>query len=239
MALMSIAKYNEFNLRELIWFFRKNSLTKLDTNNERTKPVIVQKCEDLGITEAAFIAFWTRDDIRSHPQNLWNQSGFKSSKGITELYADFDAEMEEEGGDSEEEQDARANDEADDGKDASDEEDGREEPEDQEEPIYAAEVDDEEEGKELEEDPESLPSAQASAIAPSTAVANFSNSNGTTSTQHASTNPIPAQTNSPPMGPLETPEYTRLKESVDDLIAQVVDKGAAKVLSDLQGLNQG
>jgi hypothetical protein len=41
------------------------------------------------------------------------------------------------------------------------------------------------------------------------------------------------------MGPLETPEYTRLKESVDDLIAQVVDKGAAKVLSDLQGLNQG
>jgi hypothetical protein len=237
MAPMSAAKYNEFNLRELIWFFRKNSPAKLDTKKDRTKPIIVLKCEDLGITEAAFVDFWTRDDIRSHPQNLWNQPGFTSSKAMTELYAEFDGEMEEEGADDEEEKDTRGNDEADDGKDISDEEDGKEKPEDQEEPIHATEVDGEEKREEQEEDLDSFPSAQASTIAPSIAAAKSPNNIGTTSIQHASTNATPAQTNSSPTGPPETPEYTRLKESVDDLIAQVVIKGAARVLSDLQRLD--
>jgi hypothetical protein len=81
--------------------------------------------------------------------------------------------------------------------------------------------------------------AQASTIAPSTATANSPNSIGTTSTQHASSIALPAQTDSGAMGPPETPEYTRLKKNLNDLIAQVAAEGVAKVLSDLQGSNQG
>jgi hypothetical protein len=264
MALMSAADYRKLNLRELLWFYRQLRPGEI-TTLERTTPIVVRKSVDLNLSQAEFVAFWARDNIRNHPQNPWNIPNFKSSTGMSELYDDL-SENEEEGDEGRE--------------DANDtesvqgevEEDSSHEAEVDEDVHGESEKDPEDDSKggldgDLKEDEELSPEVEEDSSpeveeelqetentfdrvlksvivdAPYSSDSNdaFSSAHNSSddSPVQISSDDTPAQTNRTPVGPPEMPKYTKLKQDLQDVIAQVEEKGPAKVLSDLQELNQG
>jgi hypothetical protein len=220
--------YQQFNDGELLWFLKTRQRGK---PGKSSAPTLVQEARGLKWKLERFVGFWARDDILNNAENPWNKANSEPSEAMKDLYASIGVEYEYSSSHAQAStiapSTATANYPNSIGTTSTQHASSNATL-----PSIAAVNSSRSIGT------TSIQHASSNVTLPSPAAV-ISNSIGTTSTQHASSIALPAQTNSGAMGPPETSEYRRLKKNLNDLIAQVAAEGVAKVLSDLQGSNQG